>query len=379
MDSSSDRGLEDDLELDNDIQHTPLSDYEAGEATKQSAVADAAKFELEAQQALKSQILILCSALGGADDSGKYVLGVDALACLKDIKRWIKVVDDASDSWNVASACDDNGLVVNDLIPILVQLPARAAESNRAFYHSILLAALELLVALTRPLVLDTERASAAKIDLYIKLKKSHPQGHRDPQLVSAPVPQRAAHRAGRHNGGAAAQRVQDAAGQRQHAARRERGGHQLLAHGVRFPRQQGAAVCADDHGGAGARVRRARARHRVSRHLLLPALRARPSHGGGAGRRRRARRCSRRAVAWLRAGARETAQEKAAEQQRDAPRQLRHAAEHSAGRRAGADGVGPETADPRGPARAARRRRVEEGGGGAADGQQEREHALGL
>ncbi|KAG7700813.1 hypothetical protein KL951_000928 [Ogataea haglerorum] len=174
MDSSSDRGLEDDLELDNDIQHTPLSDYEAGEATKQSAVSDAAKFELEAQQALKSQILILCSALGGADDSGKYVLGVDALACLKDIKRWIKVVDDASDSWNVASACDDNGLVVNDLIPILVQLPARAAESNRAFYHSILLAALELLVALTRPLVLDTERASAAKIDLYIKLKKSH-------------------------------------------------------------------------------------------------------------------------------------------------------------------------------------------------------------
>ncbi|KAG7849003.1 hypothetical protein KL941_001821 [Ogataea angusta] len=174
MDSSSDRGLEDDLEFDNDFQHTPLSDYGAGEAAKESAALDAAKFELEAQQALKSQILILCSALGGADDSGKYVLGVDALACLKDIKRWIKVVDDASDSWNVASACDDNGLVVNDLIPILVQLPARAADSNKAFYHNILLAALELLVALTRPLVLDTERASAAKIDLYIKLKKSH-------------------------------------------------------------------------------------------------------------------------------------------------------------------------------------------------------------
>ncbi|KAG7882116.1 hypothetical protein KL937_000687 [Ogataea polymorpha] len=174
MDSSSDRGLEDDLDLDNEFQHTPLSDYDAGEATKQSAEFDAAKFEHEAQQALKSQILILCSALGGADDTGKYVLGADALACLKDIKRWIKVVDDASDSWNVASACDDNGLVVNDLVPILVQLPARAVDANRAFYHNILLAALELLVALTRPLVLDTERASAAKIDLYIKLKKSH-------------------------------------------------------------------------------------------------------------------------------------------------------------------------------------------------------------
>ncbi|KAG7886736.1 hypothetical protein KL938_000389 [Ogataea parapolymorpha] len=174
MDSSSDRGLEDDLDFDNDFQHTPLSDYEAGEATKQSGTFDAAKFELEAQQALKSQILILCSALGGADDTGKYVLGADALACLKDIKRWIKVVDDASDTWNVASACDDNGLVVNDLVPILVQLPARAVDANKTFYHNILLAALELLVALTRPLVLDTERASAAKIDLYIKLKKSH-------------------------------------------------------------------------------------------------------------------------------------------------------------------------------------------------------------
>ncbi|KAH3661238.1 hypothetical protein OGAPHI_006645 [Ogataea philodendri] len=174
MDSSSDRGVEDDLEFEVEENNTPFSEVEDDDGEKTSVAFDASKFEAEAQQALKSQILILCTALGGADVSGKYVLGTDALACLKDLKRWIKVVDDASDNWNVASACDDNGLVLNDLIPILVELPSRINDANRSFYTGILLSVLELLVALTRPLVLDTERATAAKVDLYIKLKKSH-------------------------------------------------------------------------------------------------------------------------------------------------------------------------------------------------------------
>ncbi|QPG73043.1 hypothetical protein FOA43_000347 [Brettanomyces nanus] len=131
-----------------------------------------------AEQTLQSQILLLCSALGGTDPTSEnkreYILGVDALACLKDLKRWIKAVDDATHMWHVAAACHENELVENDLIPIMIQIPKRANNSDSNYMQNILLSALELLVALTRPLVLDVEVASPAQIDLYIKLKKAH-------------------------------------------------------------------------------------------------------------------------------------------------------------------------------------------------------------
>ncbi|KAG7824476.1 hypothetical protein KL909_002474 [Ogataea angusta] len=392
MDSSSDRGLEDDLEFDNDFQHTPLSDYGAGEAAKESAALDAAKFELEAQQALKSQILILCSALGGADDSGKYVLGLERRVCV----RRQRPGGERSDPDLGATAGQGRRLEQSVLPQHSSGRPGASGGADTAAGpgHGAGVCGedrpLHQAEKIARPVqrphsqlrgrTVSEKRCWADNSHPEHAQRPAEPQGHGDPKPVSEPVPQRAAHRAGGHDGGSAAQHVQDAAAQRQHAARRQQRGHQFLAHGVRFPRQQGAAVCADDHGGARARVRRARAGERVSRHLLLPALRARPSHcGGAADGRGRVWRCSHRADAGLCSGAREGAQEKAAEQQRDAPRQLRHAAEHSAGRRARADGVWPETADPRRPAGAARCRRFQEGRGGAADGQQEREHAVGL
>jgi replication fork protection complex subunit Tof1/Swi1 len=39
----------------------------------------------------------LCTALGGSSvegEQGVYVLGDDALACLRDIRRWLKLYDE---------------------------------------------------------------------------------------------------------------------------------------------------------------------------------------------------------------------------------------------------------------------------------------------
>lgn len=55
--------------------------------------------ESQTQKLLRAHISVLVSALGGPDHTSPispppYKLGQDALACLKDIKRWIKSVDE---------------------------------------------------------------------------------------------------------------------------------------------------------------------------------------------------------------------------------------------------------------------------------------------
>lgn len=130
-----------------------------------------------AEQTLKSQILLLCSALGGSDvgsDTKEYTLGVDALACLKDLKRWLKAVDEATHTWHVAAACHDSALIINDLVPIMIQTPSKINDTNKAYMQSIVLSTLELLVSLTKPLVLDVENASASQMDIYMRLKKDY-------------------------------------------------------------------------------------------------------------------------------------------------------------------------------------------------------------
>jgi len=137
-----------------------------------------AKVLSAAEQTLQSQILLLCSAVGGVDATSgpkkTYILGVDCLACLKDIKRWIQAVDDATNTWHVAAACHENSLVENDLIPILIQVPHRINATNKTYLQNVVLTALELMVSLTKPLVLDVEAASPSMINLYIQLKKEH-------------------------------------------------------------------------------------------------------------------------------------------------------------------------------------------------------------
>lgn len=114
-------------------------------------------------QILRAHIGILVSALGGPDhtsDKGLYKLGHDALACLKDLKRWIKTVDEKNNTSDVALACADCGLLQNDLTVILCQWdrpPAGVVRSRTT--DKIMIACLELLVLLTWPTELNSKTA----------------------------------------------------------------------------------------------------------------------------------------------------------------------------------------------------------------------------
>lgn len=114
---------------------------------------------------LRAHISVLVSALGGPDHTsadGLYKLGHDALACLKDLKRWIRSVDDRNGLADVALACAECGLVTNDLTVILCQWekPPKGIKKTKTI-EKIMLACLELLVLLTWPV--DVNRKTLFK------------------------------------------------------------------------------------------------------------------------------------------------------------------------------------------------------------------------
>jgi replication fork protection complex subunit Tof1/Swi1 len=47
------------------------------------------------------------------------VLGDDALACLRDVKRWLKLYDEKSNRMDVARCLGEANLINGDLLPIL--------------------------------------------------------------------------------------------------------------------------------------------------------------------------------------------------------------------------------------------------------------------
>lgn len=67
--------------------------------------------------------------VGGSslEEDGRYVLGDDALACLKDILRWIRLHDDRLKRYDVQRCIAESNLVEGDLLEILAQSPADAA------------------------------------------------------------------------------------------------------------------------------------------------------------------------------------------------------------------------------------------------------------
>lgn len=141
---------------------------------------------------LKARIALLATAIGGPDytsqlDPPPYKLGDDCLACLRDLKRWFKLVDDQQNRWDVALACADYRILVDDLLPILIDWETKCSlakklskkkgsEANHVFknkeYHdSIALNCLQLMVLMTWPLIL-TEQSSSHQVSLYTDLKK---------------------------------------------------------------------------------------------------------------------------------------------------------------------------------------------------------------
>lgn len=120
--------------------------------------------ELEEQQPdvvdplLRAHIHQLCSALGGshASATGQYVLGDEALACLKDLKRWLKGYDEKLNRLDVARCMAECRLVTGDLLEIIALWSEEEAEGKAM--SKIVLACVELLVPLTWPLDKDPTR-----------------------------------------------------------------------------------------------------------------------------------------------------------------------------------------------------------------------------
>lgn len=126
------------------------------------------------EQAIKRKVAMLCSALGGFDPNppNEYILGVEALGCLKDIKELLKRIDEERNIWSVSSACHDSGLFVNDLIPILVQYGSFDTTNQNPETVKILLVGIELMVRLLTPLRLDDD-SKENRIELHAKLKRA--------------------------------------------------------------------------------------------------------------------------------------------------------------------------------------------------------------
>ena len=86
----------------------------------------------------------------GAHEDGRYVLGDDALACLKDLKKWLKLHDEKANRLDVARCLAEANLVKGDLLEILATWPESPTEDKIKLM--IALACLELLVPLTWPI-----------------------------------------------------------------------------------------------------------------------------------------------------------------------------------------------------------------------------------
>ena len=58
------------------------------------------------------------------------MLGDDALACLKDLKRWLRLYDEKTNRMDVARCLAEANLVKGDLLEILAAWPEDATEDR---------------------------------------------------------------------------------------------------------------------------------------------------------------------------------------------------------------------------------------------------------
>ncbi|KAJ5683138.1 Topoisomerase 1-associated factor 1 [Penicillium macrosclerotiorum] len=100
---------------------------------------------------VRGYVYSLVTALGGfnGEDADRYMLGDDALACLRDIKRWLKLYDEKNNRMDVARCLGEANLVNGDLLPILSVWWTNGQKSKHM--TRIALTCLELLVPLTWP------------------------------------------------------------------------------------------------------------------------------------------------------------------------------------------------------------------------------------
>ncbi|QEU60233.1 Tof1 [Kluyveromyces lactis] len=141
---------------------------------------------------IKARIGMLATAIGGPDHSvdsvnPPYKVGDDCLACIKDLVRWFKLVDDNQKRWDVEMATAEFKILQNDLIPILLDWEAKNSAAarkskktgedisiffpNKSYHDRIALGALQLMVLMTWPLII-TDQSSYNQVNYYFELKK---------------------------------------------------------------------------------------------------------------------------------------------------------------------------------------------------------------
>jgi len=81
---------------------------------------------------VRAYVFSLVSALGGssAAEDGHYVLGDDALAVLRDLKRWIRLYDEETHRLDVRRLLAEANLVKGDLLEILAAWTEEAEEGS---------------------------------------------------------------------------------------------------------------------------------------------------------------------------------------------------------------------------------------------------------
>lgn len=121
---------------------------------------------------IQERISNLVSAVGGFDPLTKeYKLGDEALACLRDIRKWIQLYDVKYDTLEVSVAIANSTLVTADLVEIINLWNLKHSEEDNKYMDRVVLACIELLVPLTWPLKIQGKEATSRyfSFSMYIK------------------------------------------------------------------------------------------------------------------------------------------------------------------------------------------------------------------
>lgn len=151
----------------------------------------------EIDRLVTASITSIVSALGGCDfgsDSDSYILGEEALACLKDLKQWLRAFDEKMNRSDVACCISETTLVVSDIPAILAtwNKQSEAGQSSKKM-DRVALACLEILVPLLWPIEITEETSDnvVASADLLrraqIRYKRAL-MGHTSKSILKAVV-----------------------------------------------------------------------------------------------------------------------------------------------------------------------------------------------
>jgi replication fork protection complex subunit Tof1/Swi1 len=70
--------------------------------------------------------------VGGSsiDGDGRYILGDDAIGCLKDLRRWIRFYDEKLNRLDVQRVLAESNFVKGDLLEMLSDWPETSHENR---------------------------------------------------------------------------------------------------------------------------------------------------------------------------------------------------------------------------------------------------------